>query len=458
MSAREAREHAAAAIEGATADGGRARRGEDERWVVRFERPRAEVVLDDRTGRVLERWEGFRADWVMARGYPGAFGGPVVNHPLTWVILGALFLAPFAPRPPPELLAVLALAIPYALFAAGEVELSVPLTVPPLLLLLVLALARPSRPRRPGLGPRVLGTLLLALLAARAAVALGSGTVIDVGYSGVIGADRLGSGAPLYGAFPVDNEHGDTYGPALYLAYLPFELALPWSGGWDTLPAARAAALGFDLLAVGALWRAGGVLAAYLWAACPFTLLVLASGANDALVGALVALALLAPPAGRGAALAFAGLAKFAPLALAPLLLRSRTAVAVAALVAGGLLLLPGDLGFAWERTLGYQADRDSPFSVWGLWDLGALQLAALAAAAALALAAPRIPRPLPALALAVLVALELALGHWFFSYVLWFAPALFIGLSTGSIASARPSAAPRTSTALSHGSTSEAS
>ena len=44
------------------------------------------------------------------------------------------------------------------------------------------------------------------------------------------------------------------------------------------------------------MWLAGrrlggrqlGVLLAYLWAACPFTLLVANSGANDALVAALV--------------------------------------------------------------------------------------------------------------------------------------------------------------------------
>ena len=73
------------------------------------------------------------------------------------------------------------------------------------------------------------------------------GNVIDVGYAGVIGADRLAGGAPLYGAFPPDNAHGDTYGPVAYAAYVPFELLLPWSGSWDDLPAAHAAAVAFDL-------------------------------------------------------------------------------------------------------------------------------------------------------------------------------------------------------------------
>ena len=77
------------------------------------------------------------------------------------------------------------------------------------------------------------------------------------------------------------------------------------------------------------LWLAGrrlggsllGLLLAYLWAACPFTVLVSNSGANDALVGALVLAAFLcmARPAARGALAVLAGLTKFAPLALVPL-------------------------------------------------------------------------------------------------------------------------------------------
>ena len=39
-------------------------------------------------------------------------------------------------------------------------------------------------------------------------------------------------------------------GPANYYAYVPFELALPWSGEWDELPAAHAAAIAFDLATV----------------------------------------------------------------------------------------------------------------------------------------------------------------------------------------------------------------
>ena len=75
--------------------------------------------------------------------------------------------------------------------------------------------------------------------------------VIDVGYSGVIGADRIVDGDELYGErFAPDNERGDTYGPVNYLFYVPFEQALTWSGAWDDLPAAHGAALAADLLVI----------------------------------------------------------------------------------------------------------------------------------------------------------------------------------------------------------------
>ena len=71
------------------------------------------------------------------------------------------------------------------------------------------------------------------LLGFRIATNAADSGVIDVGYSGVVGADRILHGEPLYGEneFPEDNPFGDTYGPVNYYTYIPFELALPWSGG-----------------------------------------------------------------------------------------------------------------------------------------------------------------------------------------------------------------------------------
>ena len=155
--------------------------------------------------------------------------------------------------------------------------------------------------------------------------------MIDVGYSGVIGADRLVDGKPLYGNFPKDNEHGDTYGPVAYEAYVPFEQALPWSGQLGR-PAGGARRGDRVRPADAALPVPGGrrirgpgpgIVLAYLWAAWPFSLYVLNCNSNDGLVAALAAATLyVAAQAGRarGAVTALAGLTKFGALGLAPLL------------------------------------------------------------------------------------------------------------------------------------------
>src|SRR5262249_37913586 len=151
----------------------------------------------------------------------------------------------------------------------------------------------------------------------------------DVGYAGVIGADKLIHGKPLYAQWPTDNVTGDTYGPVNYYAYVPFRELFGWSGSWDELPAGHAAAIGFDLLTMLGLFLLGmqirgptlGLVLAYGWAAYPFTAYVLQSNSNDSLVALLVVLALLLlrRPAARGVAAALAGFTKFAPLVLAPL-------------------------------------------------------------------------------------------------------------------------------------------
>ena len=174
----------------------------------------------------------------MARGYPGQFGRSV-NAPWVWIGLCILFALPFA-RPPLRLLhldlaVLLAFSVSYAFFGAAELGVSVPSAYPLLGYLLVRMVIVARRPPAPP--PRLLtgpGFLLLAgafLLAFRIALNVADGNVIDVGYASVIGADRLAAGDPLYGAFPPDNEHGDTYGPAAYAAYVPFELLLPWTSG-----------------------------------------------------------------------------------------------------------------------------------------------------------------------------------------------------------------------------------
>jgi hypothetical protein len=432
----------------------------------------AQVLIRDRDRRVLEAWTGVQVEWPMARGYPGQFGR-AVNAPWVWVGLCVLFALPFA-RPPLRLLhldlaVLLAFSVSYAFFGAAELRVSVPSAYPLLAYLLVrmviVARRPPAPPSRLLVGPGFLLLAIAFLVAFRVALNVVDGNVIDVGYASVIGADRLADGAPLYGAFPPDNPHGDTYGPVLYAAYVPFELLFPWtSGAWDDLPAAHAAAIAFDLGCALLLWRLGrrlgdgadGLLLPYLWLAFPFTLMVADSGANDALVALLVLGALLAAAAGRpassrGALVALAGLAKFAPLALAPLFAGGRghhprrlPAFAAGFAVVTVLALAPFDLSLLWDRTLGFQQERASPFSIWGYYELpgalqAAVQLAAVAFALAVAFLRPSDPRALAALAAAVLIALQLAVDHWFYLYLVWFAPLIWVALLAGSARSPRP-------------------
>jgi hypothetical protein len=336
-------------------------------------------------------------------------------------------------------------------------------------------------PRRPGgsvlhlLVPApwlVLGVVFL--LGFRIALNVTDSNVIDVGYAGVIGAQRIVDGKPLYGSYPADNEHGDTYGPVNYEAYVPFEQAFGWSGTWDDLPAAHAAAIVFDLLAVGLLFLLGrrlrgptlGIALAYAWVSYPFTLFALESNSNDTLVAVLLLAALLfatSAPA-RGAFAALAGLAKFAPLALAPLLStygiwpeqrpaaagdpggyaprsRSRAFAAfwVVFVLSAALVSIPAlthdSLHTIYERTLVYQTNRGSPFSVWGLYGgLHGIETGVEVAALALALLLAVMPRRadlvgLAAACAAVLVALQLGIEHWFYLYLPWFFPLVMVAL-----------------------------
>lgn len=416
----------------------------------------AQVLVRDRDARVLEAWTGVQVEWQMARGYPGAFGH-AVNNPWVWVGLCVLFALPFARLPLRlahlDLAVLLAFSVSYAFFQDANFGVSVPSAYPLLAYLLVRMLLVASRPQPPPkllVGPGFLVVGIAFLAALHVALNVTNGNVIDVGYASVIGADKLAAGAPLYGAFPPDNLHGDTYGPALYAAYVPFEQLFPWtSGTWDDLPAAHAAAVFFDLAVAGLLYRLGrGPLLAYLWLAFPFTLMVANSGSNDALVALLILAALLATsrPVARGGLAALAGLTKLAPLALAPLLIttrpgRIRAALAFAAVAV--VALAPFDLSKLYDATVRFQATRDSPFSIWHDLPSG-FQTAAQVAAAGLAVAVAFFPgrrdaRVLAALAAAVLIATQIAVEHWFYLYIVWFAPLIWVALLAGPARSTPP-------------------
>jgi hypothetical protein len=178
--------------------------------------------------------------------------------------------------------------------------------------------------------------------------------VIDVGYAGVVGAERIvrDHQAP-YGNFPTEDAsnpacgladasgeirrhiqpngrcedaipQGDTYGPVAYESYIPGYLLFGWSGFWDKLPAAHFTALLFDTLAIIGMallgWRYGGskgaAVLAFAWVAFPFTQYTSNSNTNDSIGPAFLVfgLWLMHRHAWRGALLALAGWTKFAPL------------------------------------------------------------------------------------------------------------------------------------------------
>jgi len=213
---------------------------------------------------------------------------------------------------------------------------------------------------------------------------------------------------------------------------------------------------------------------AFAWAACPYTAFALESNTNDALVALLLvaAMLVLASPAKRGIALGLAGMTKFAPLVLAPLFAtyvppgdhdKDTTPVtravalfgiaflATIAVVIAWAAIDPGPKTF-WGQTISLQADRDSPFSIWGQTDLGPLHGVVEVLAGALALFVAFRPRRkdpyvVAALGAAVLIAFQLTVSHWFYLYIPWFLALLVIPLAAGvarprdrASGSARPS------------------
>lgn len=428
------------------------------------------VLVDRKSGEVTESWTGYQVLWKMARGYSGAFGHKL-NAPYVFLPLCVLFLVGLLDWRRPwrvatlDLLVLLGFGVSNYFFNRAEIGVSVPLQYPVLLYLLGRALWIGLRGRGEGIRPAWPAAWLLVaalfLMGFRVGLNMADSGAIDVGYAGVVGADRITHGEPLYENFPPDVSQGDTYGPVNYVAYVPFEAIWPWHGSWDDLPAAHGAAVAFDLATFALLiWLglrirpgpSGRKLAATLafgWAAYPYTAYALESNSNDTLVAAFLVAVLLAMarPAVRGVVAALATLTKFAPLLLAPMLAtyraRPRTVAIFSAafLLTGALLMLwpaidPG-LHTFYDRTIAYQSDRDSPFSIWGqVPSLEPLRIAILAATGLMSLAFAFVPRrkslvQVAALSAALLISLELAAQHWFYLYIVWFYPLLLVAMTS---------------------------
>jgi hypothetical protein len=387
--------------------------------------------VQDSTGTVTEAWTGPQVAWKMARGYPGAFGGKEINKVWIWLGFCAVFLVGLADFRRPlslrnlDLLALVSFSVSLWYFNKGHVFTAMPLVYPPLVYLLGRMIWSGCRERaepavRPVWPVWILAAAAIFLVGFRIGLNVENSNVIDVGYSGVVGAERISAGEAPYGNFPVEdnlkacgaadedgeirdriqtngrcesaNPQGDTYGPVAYEAYLPAYFAFGWSGRWDKLPAAHAATISFDILCLIGLalvgLRFGGMrLAATLvfaWAAWPFTQYVSSSNTNDALPPLFLIWGfwLVTSSFARGFFSALAGWTKFAPLLVAPLWAsypdsraRPREKLVfvggflVATAVAFSVLLLePSPLHAAhvfYDRTIKFQIGRHSPFSIW---------------------------------------------------------------------------------------------
>jgi hypothetical protein len=462
------------------------------------------VLVDAHSGKVLESWTGYQVNWKMARGYSGAFGHKL-NAPYVFLPLCAIFLLGLVDWrrlrrvANLDLLVLLGFGVSHYFFNRAEIGVSVPLVYPVLLYLLGRSLWIGLRGRGEGLRPvwptMWLVVAALFLMGFRVGLNVADAGVVDVGYAGVVGADRIAHGEPIYDNFPADVSQGDTYGPVNYLAYLPFERIWPWSGHWDDVPAAHAASVVFDvavftlLLLIGMRIRPGpdgqrlAATLAFGWAAYPYTAYVLESNSNDSLVAVLLLATFLlaARPLARGAMLAAATWAKFAPAVLAPMYLtyqpapvappdqrapgsgegvRARpraqdtlarpTLWALAGFMAITVLALlwpaidPGLKTF-YDRTVASQAGRSSPFSIWGQApSLEPIRIAILALTGLASIAFAFLPRrkslaQLAALSAALLILLQLTLHHWFYLYIVWWFPLLLIALAASPARTSRP-------------------
>ena len=318
-----------------------------------------QVLIDDPSRTIRESWTGYQVAWQMARGNEGQFGH-LLNAPYVWIPLALLFFfglfdfRRWRRMVHLDLLVLLSFGVSQFFFDRGDIGVSVPLVYPPLIYLLCRMLWIGFKGQRGGLNPSTpltwLAIATMFLIGFRVALNIADSGVIDVGYAGVIGADKTTHGDAIYSeddhVFAKDNPFGDTYGPVNYYAYVPFELAMPWDGEWDELPAAHGAAIFFDLATIVGLFLVGrrlrrappdasdeevtaarlegnglGVILAFAWCAYPYTTYALQSNSNDSLVAALIVWAFVAfaSPAGRGVLLGLASMAKFAPLVLAPL-------------------------------------------------------------------------------------------------------------------------------------------
>ena len=433
----------------------------------------AQVGVDDEIWQLNYVWTGDQVGWQMARGDYGAYGKQA-NYWYVWGPLALVFALAFWRFDKLfslrnfDILALLGFLVSHGFFRAGETHEAVILWYPPLLYLLARTLLMGF-----GAGERVEKTsnfpapvlLALSTLATGLLLILNlDSRVIDVGYASVAGADLVTIGTLPYDNMPEDVSTGDTYGPLNYILYVPFLWLFGWSGEWDYLPAAHAMTA-FAFVA-GALamfftgWRyvgrRGAAALLFAWTVFPYTLYSTNNNTNDVLVAAVAAigLAMAASPLARGITVVAGFAIKLFPLILAPLwlLYNGPRRSSVLGFILGGVgvfflsfwvLALDGDpIGGAkifYERTLAFQSSRESPWTIFTqVPELAPLQQLLLMATILLAFIIAVVPekrtiRRLAAFSAALIIAFELTVNFWFYPYIIWFSPFVFVALLTAT-------------------------
>ena len=430
----------------------------------------AEVGVYDATWQLHYVYTGDQVGWRMARGDYGSYGKQV-NYWYVWGPLALIFAAAFWRNNRLyslrnlDILALLGFLVSHGFFRAGDSYWAVLLWYPPLLYLLGRMLLMGF-----GYGERVEKTsnfptpvlLVLGALACGLVLALNlDSRVIDVGYAGVAGADRIISGTLPYGNMPDNVPTGDTYGPLNYLLYVPFVWLFGWSGMWDYLPAAHGltafAFVGGAISLFIAGWRyagaRGGAALLFAWAVFPYTLYSTNNNTNDVIVAAVLALGLATAttPLMRGASIAAGFAIKLFPLILGPLWLLHdgpRKRFPMLDFIFGGIsvtvltfwiLALGGDpfegVRLFLEKTLTFQEARETPWTIFTqVPALDILKPPLEAAAILLAFIVAVIPkkrttRRLAAFSAALIIAFELTVNYWFYPYITWFEPFVFLAL-----------------------------
>jgi hypothetical protein len=429
----------------------------------------AEVKIDDSSWVLDYVWVGDQVGWHMARGEYGAYGKHA-NYWWVWGPLALVFTLAFIRTDRLfslrnlDVVALLGFLVSHGFFRQGIVYEAVLLWYPPLIYLFLRTLLMGF-----GFGERVEKTsnfptwLLFVLAGLAGGLVLGlnlDARVIDVGYAGVVGADRILDGTIPYGNMPSDVGTGDTYGPLNYLLYVPFVLMFGFSGEWDFLPAAHAlTAFSFVAGALALLyagWKLagpkGGAALLFAWAAFPYTLYSANNNTNDIVVAAVsaVALATAASPVARGASIAAGFAIKLYPLILGPLWMMhdgwKRRPMLNFVLGGVGVFLLtfwvflldgqPIEAArLFYEKTIAFQGARETPWTIFNqIPALGFLQQPLLAAIIALAFIVAAWPRRrtmrrLAALSAALVIGFQLTTNFWYYPYVTWFEPFVFLSL-----------------------------